>query len=120
MRPFNIEEAKKGKPVVTRKGVPVKIIYWDKKGRYPLVALVGEEENLKGYTLEGNYYPEGESLLDLFMGTEKKEGWINLYESHSSVGRNDDGCIYSTEEEAIEHVYKRARYVKTIKIEWEE
>lgn len=36
MKPFNLEEAKAGKQVVTKSGRPVRIICWDVKDRmYP-------------------------------------------------------------------------------------
>lgn len=35
-KPFNLEAAKNGAAVVTRKGFPVRIICFDKKGEYLL------------------------------------------------------------------------------------
>lgn len=38
MKPFNIEEAKKGKPVCTRDGHSVRIITIDDNKKYPITA----------------------------------------------------------------------------------
>lgn len=47
LKPFDLEAAKAGKPVCTRDGRKARIICWDKKGNYPIVALIQENENLK-------------------------------------------------------------------------
>lgn len=76
MKPFNLEEAKAGKPVCTRDGKPARIVCYDKKNSiYPLVALVFNEnqEVTLHYTENGAYYNNEETLSDLMMAGEKKE-----------------------------------------------
>lgn len=72
MRNFVLSEAKAGKPVVTANGNPARIICFDYKGAYPLVALVSEDyqEVLHTYTEEGRYYLAGGSINDLMMKDE--------------------------------------------------
>ena len=123
MKPFSLEEylANPSRKVVTKNGRSVKIICTDRKhSRYPIVALVKsrftENESIVCYTKEGKLYDDVLMDVDLVFVSEKKGGWINVYEE----GTNGylDGCICSTEEEA-----KRIRgcgYITTIKIEWEE
>lgn len=41
MKKFDLELAKQGHPVQTRNGRPVRIICWDRKSEYPIVALIG-------------------------------------------------------------------------------
>lgn len=126
MKPFNLEEAKKGCPVCTRDGRKARIICWDAKvqfGLYPIVALVESDRSNEPfcYTLEGLHCQDSkESDLDLMMTGEKKEGWVNIYR-----GRSDNrgcGCIYQTKEEAIKasNYEVSPNYVTTAKIEWEE
>jgi len=55
MKPFNLEEAKSGNPVCTRLGRDARIIFFDKKGSYPIVALIDYEyiEEVIVYDLNG-------------------------------------------------------------------
>lgn len=73
MKPFNLEEVKAGKPVCTRDGRKARIVCWDKKSEFPIIALVEEDEMERciNYTKEGYYNPDGaESKNDLFMDSE--------------------------------------------------
>lgn len=73
LKPFNLEQAKAGKPVCTRNGQEVRIICFDAKLKnYPIVALVKEkgstQEYLHTYTNEGRiYYKNPTHSLDLVM-----------------------------------------------------
>ena len=121
MKPFNLKEYIKNpnKKVITRNGRPVKIVYTDKKGMYPVVALIeynNTYENVFAFTTDGRYSFVETDEKDLFFAPEKHEGWVNVYEE--GTNRYLDGCICVTKEEA-----KRIRgygYITTIKIEWEE
>ena len=118
MKPFDIELAKQGKPVCTRDGRPVRILCYDfiTPENNPIVALVKLNEKQEGivcYTGNGKNYPNGECSLDLMMATEKKEGWINIYEGGIV------SSIYATEKIALFNKIED-RYITTIKIEWEE
>ena len=113
LKPFDIQKAREGKPVCTRDGHKARIICFDKKGAYPIVALVNdynEEEYIKNYDEFGKKIIGRETGDDLMMLPEKKEGWINVYKER----------IYSTKEEAIEATYDGVTYIDTIKISWEE
>lgn len=117
MKPFNIEQAKAGKPVCTREGRDARILWFDKKDEFPIVALVGGCDVLT-YKDNGLYYECTPHPYDLFMKTEDSEGWINIYrtEVETYVSSN----IYRTEEEAIREGKTSERYVATCKITWEE
>jgi hypothetical protein len=131
MKPFNLEEAKAGKPVCTRNGREVRILCFDYKedARHPrpIVAILKyrdcEKEELMTYTKEGKSLPsyEEEHSTDLMMVSEKKDGWINIYKVGSMF---NGGGIYSSKEEAIEKsdssIVSANTYITTIKIEWEE
>lgn len=84
-KPFNLEEAKAGRPVCTRNGQEVRIICFNAKSEnYPIVALVKEgystQEYLRAYTNEGKVCRNGlMHTLDLVMPLKKKTGWINIY-----------------------------------------
>ena len=118
LKPFDLEAAKKGKPVCTRDGRKARIICFYvnityKNVKYPIVAAIeneGGEEAICTYNEKGEVLTEHEYEEDLMMLPEKKEGWINVYKER----------IYSTKEEAVENKYDGCTYIDTIKVEWEE
>ena len=124
LKPFDIQKAREGKPVCTRDGRKARIICFDAKGTYPIIALVPDpdiegEEIPFCYTNDGFYNnPNYESNHDLMMLPEKKEGWVNIY--------NDGGTyyskyIYKTEKEATGQADTISpNHVATVKIEWYE
>ena len=121
MKPFDIELAKQGYPVCTRDGRPARIICFDRKSKkYPVLALVEKESiELPCCYSEKGKYDNVESIYDLFMSPEKKEGWINIY--NRLDGKVTGHCIYSSEEEARKNILgSKDVHLATIKIEWEE
>lgn len=124
LKPFNIDEARAGKPVYTRDGRKVRIVCFDYKGDsgvYPILALISAtnqrgvpDEIIAKYTEDGKYakYNSTENDEDLMMAADRKEGYVNIYKSVDT--------IFQTEEEAKSHKDDFSNYVKTIKIEMEE
>ena len=116
---FDIDLAKKIQAgeaqgrIVTRDGRKARIICFDKKGDYPIVALVNdynEEEYIKNYDKFGKKFIDGETTDDLMMLPEKKEGW--------AVIRRSD--IYENEGQAKEAMLNSHIAVMIKKITWEE
>ena len=118
MKPFDLEAAKAGKPVCTRDGRKARIICWDKKGLVPIVALIEYEnsEIFLAYYNNGRHKIRERSDNDLMMLLEKKEGWVNVYNSLGVITFSHNP--YDTKEEAMKD--KGKYYVDTVKIEWEE
>lgn len=117
LRPFDLQKAREGKPVCTRDGRKARIICFDAKGEHPIIALVtdGVQESPYNYTKEGYYYIEGvETMADLMMLPENKEGWVNVYK-----GGLLDTKSYPTKKEAFDKACPEG-YVDTIKINWSE
>ena len=118
MKQFNLELAKQGKPVCTRDGRDVEILKWDiKNSTYPIISLINNEEVLfateKGKSVCDNI----QSCSDLFMKSEKKEGWVNLYETKKGVKAGN--TIFDSRNEAV-RIGSSNNYLATVKIEWEE
>lgn len=122
LKPFNIDEARAGKPVYTRDGRKVRIVCFDMENDvYPILALISTN-NQRGvpYEIMGNYTKDGKIVKDsaiehngdLMMVADKKEGYVNIYKSVNT--------IFQTEEEAKSHKDDFSNYVKTVKIEMEE
>lgn len=122
MKPFNIKEAKEGKPVCTRDGKPVRILCLDKihPGEKSIIALVKIDsitERVCSYSSDGTCFDlDGE---DIFMVGEINEGYVNLYKEH---GKNYvfTSPVYKTLDEAIRASDTSDIFLGTSKIQWEE
>lgn len=122
MKQFNLDEYLKNpnRKVVTRDSRNVRIVCTDRMDDdYPVVALVRGEvsEELLSYTEDGALWKNQDDDSDLFFAPEKKEGWINLYNSYEgTVGRR----VYRSEKEAKSEIDQDKLYISTVKVEWEE
>lgn len=122
MKPFNLELAKQGHPVCTRDGRKVRIICFNRQGReMPVIFLLKEVhcdvENVYACTIDGFHYPnKAYSAIDLVMCPLERTGYINIYDNNRVCKQ-----IFETEEKAkIAANSTPDKYIKTIKIEWEE
>ena len=82
MKPFDLEAAKAGAPMVTRDGRPAKFIAHVEEAHpnQRLLVLIGEHV-CKNFEDGGYMPPDNESDYDLFMAPVKRTVWVNLYES---------------------------------------
>lgn len=111
LKPFNLEAAKAGKPVCTRDGRKARIICFDRKTNYPIIALIEDEngkESIENYFSNGRTLIKAECCVDLMMLPEKRSGWINI---------KKDGGIFKSREEAERNCSDN--YV-VVEVEWEE
>ena len=126
MKQFNLKEylENPSRKVVTRNGLPVRIICTDAKDTFPIIGLV------KGYcgTEYANRFKENgehtdnyshiKSPFDLFFAPVKKEGWVNLY--YNVCGTvSTDTTVFPTKEFA-QASRKYQHYIDTVPVEWEE
>lgn len=112
MKPFNLKEAKAGKPVCTRDGRKARIICFDLNNKnFPIVAIINcdTEENAYQYDIDG-ICDEHDNNLNLMMSPEKKEGWIIIHKE----------AIY--DKETAEKIARETtdNVIRIQKIEWEE
>ena len=123
MKPFNLERAKAGDPVITRDGRKARFLYHANINRQTsehLIFLIICDENHEWssmFDIDGHIYRESEdSDLDLHMATITKTRW----------GIIDQGCLMfvCTFETKADAEIKVASYApdnfKVAKIEWEE
>lgn len=101
MKPFNLEEAKAGKAVVTRDGREVRFIAHvpEANESQQVIVLVANSSNIAMSHEDGRIWGSFESELDLFMAPEKVSGWMNLY--RDNMGGITGGAIYPAKEEAM-------------------
>ena len=125
MKQFSLEEylENSDRKVVTRKGLPVRIICTDRKQKCPIIALIKERndtETICTYNTQGKFRTDNEcSNLDLMFAPIKKEGWVNVFESTKGY-KYCYKSIFPSEKEArcAGETYKT--YIATVKVEWEE
>ena len=118
MKPFNLKDAKLGKPVFTRDGRPVEIITFNSSlDTYPIwVCVRGDVDEVYSCTADGKHIPYQESERDLFIEPTKGGGWINI-ESYGETLKEIEG-IYPTKESA--ESASSPYTIATIYIDWEE
>ena len=122
MKPFDLEQAKAGAPVITRDGRNARILSFDLCNRYyPMVAAFTDsdgDEWVNVHTNEGKCLMDKDSPNDLFMAPVKREGWVNLYPPTMSSGVLARATsVYATKGQA--EVNASPTRIACIRIEWE-
>lgn len=122
LKPFDLEAAKAGAPVVTRNGCQARIICTDLRcGKCPIVAAVmsHDEESVEIYSVNGELYCKARNGndLDLFMAPIKRKGWVNLRRICDDVY---GAKVYETKEKAESVGLTYGDYVATVPVEWKE
>lgn len=81
-KPFNLQEALEGKPVVTRDGRKVKIAGYNPDAVGISLKILGWIDNVHfGWTENARcLYPTSDANKDLFMACETKDVWVSVYE----------------------------------------
>lgn len=122
MKPFNLEEAKAGKPVCTKDGQDVRLICFDAIVGIKTL-IVGLIKDKSGSEFVCFYNNDGsaasnQKTYDLIMKPIHRVGYINIYKDNNEIGAAP-GNIYNSYSDAKNGV-ARKNYITTIKIEWEE
>ena len=123
MKPFDLEKAKAGEPVIQRCGRPARIVDFALKNEDYLLAVVFTDEHNKEqvteFTVEGKFYVHtNEDYRDLMMAPVKKTGWLNVYPSNVPFPVGVCSHIYPSQAAADEEAGKHRK--ACIHIEWEE
>ena len=102
LKPFNLERALAGDPVVTRNGRPVTQIHNFSVADDPYSLRGVVDETIKARTpIMGKAWLTGaESAMDLFMAPKTRTVWVNLYPSECSLISGD--YVYHESEEAAD------------------
>ena len=126
MRKFNLEEAKAGKPICTKNGLPVRIICWNKKtdNNMPIIGLVKEYNNeyAKYYTLNGEC---SNDIYDLYMAPTKHKAYVAVVESKSILGLTNSKKLIIGPFDSKEHAKNAVlnpndKFISVGKVIWEE
>jgi len=131
MKPFSKMEAiGLKKPVVTRGGKPVAIIGEAQADiDQPIIGLIQDSDEVDTWSSDGKYFTHhnaGDSVNDLRMASEKKEGWVAFGAVAKYSGRHGlvgfSTHLFNTKLEA-ESSFTSANGIApagTQKISWEE
>lgn len=113
MKPFDLEKALAGEPVVTRQGQPVTQVCMFNNTRASCPVFGACNGLIRWWNTSGQVAYDEEHADDLFMAGNKKEGWVNIYPDQK-LG----DMIYPTETQA--DGAKGQERIACVKIEWEE
>ena len=119
-KPFDLSRAKLGEPVITRDGRKARIVCFDKKGTYPLVALVemGDYENTFSFKNDGCFAAEANNESDLFMAPVKRTVWVNVYKVEQAFTTGQ--IVYSNKQTAEQTADEGDNYLGAYPIEIED
>lgn len=119
IKPFNLEEARKGKPVCTRDGRKARIICFDRKydkfhKDSNIVALIteGEDEYVRFFNRDGKC--EDNRKCDLMM-VLKEEVWVNVYKDPKTGYYKTGTGTFESEKVARENNNEEDNYITSIK-----
>lgn len=107
-KPFDLEEAKAGAKLVTRGGRQARIVSYDAKGNYPVIALISEYDGEVplSYTICGRYSKFGQSQEDLFIVEEK---WrANVGECYYAITSSFEICSYVEKNDPLDISHRNA------------
>lgn len=95
MKPFNLQDAINGKPVITRAGDSLTFGAYIPQAKGYKLFMIDPDGDVNRYNENGRYRGNvTESEMDLFMVPTKRTVWINLY------GRQLDSVCHPTKEDA--------------------
>ena len=115
MKPFNLEEALDGKPVVTRDGRKVTHITKMPNNNF-IVGIIEGVPQIPQWAVNGNFLNDHYTHpCDLFMFIEKKSVWVNIYEDLYD-NTFALGLQHLSLEKAKLNISNDKTYIKTIEI----
>ncbi|WP_257755159.1 hypothetical protein [Burkholderia glumae] len=100
LKPFDLEAAKRGEPLVTRDGRKVTEFHHFETLVYRDCCCAIVDGFRRWINADGRYYIEGESNHDLFMAPRKVTRWVNLYNAPTVHHLARCAYHYPTEEDA--------------------
>ena len=112
MKPFDLERAKAGDPIVTRDGRNARFIaYIPEAGESYRVVVLIEGKETPCLLDENGRRQYTHDNAQLFMAPTKRDGWVNVYPMYSAI-------LYQSKEMA--DINAGASRLACCRIEWEE
>ena len=101
MKPFDLERALKGEPVITREGRKVSELHYfetcDDPGECVVTIIDGE---MLLYYKDGNYFDDKTTEDDLFMAPRKVTKWAQIVKIKADVAISLNRTLFDSKEEA--------------------
>lgn len=118
MKPFDLEAAKRGEPLITRDGRPAKFLahFPQNDSDYRVLALLDHRHRVYSYCEDGLYAGGATGPDDLFMAPRKVVKWGRVRLFDGERWGMDTSRLYDTHDEA--HV--NSDCCRTIRMEFEE
>ena len=118
MKPFNLEAALAGAPVVTRYGFKVTQLHEFSTVLTPsLFGVIGENKCVSSWCSNGKSV---DPHFDLFMAPVKKKGWLNIYKIQNAIPACIASATFVYADEATAKRNADKTILATVPIEWEE
>lgn len=120
MKPFNLDLALAGEPVITRNKNEVTqlhkfdVLDLDAQELYAVI----DDQQIESFYLNGQWREKGESGYDLFMAEKEISIYINIWQQLHSNG-NYLPTLHTREDQAdleIENNFRQLKHIKKIKI----
>lgn len=118
MKPFDLEAAKAGDPVVTRDGRTARFV-----GHVPecdavsrVLAYIEGRNTVTGFMESGAFLSDGECPEDLFMAPKTRAYWVNMYQEDDSLFGRIAAYKHDSEQQAIEQANKALRTRKAFAV----
>ncbi len=103
MKPFDLEAAKRGEPIVTRDGRSVVFVAHDPSftETHRVIVRVEGTGSPRCYAESGEYYKNYSDDLDLFMVPRKRTAYVNVYGVRHASRAAQHSCAFDSEADAI-------------------
>lgn len=119
MKPFDLEKALAGAPVIHRNGSPVKEFFYSTTSinDQPIISVSGGF--MRSHNKDGRYYVgDHDCEYDLFMDSEKGEGWVIV--DKDTPAELMTSKIFTSQENAMEYVRNNSTDFVAVRIAWGE
>lgn len=122
LKPFNLERALAGDPVVTKNGRKItELRFFSTKNEHPVAGFIDGSNQLQQWTVQGQRYGKySESDFDLFMAPIEKSGWIKIFTQQVGAIKATTSCIYDNEADALNFSSPGAPTGLVVQIKWTE
>lgn len=119
MKPFNLEEARKGHPIQTRNGRAAQFITSLPTGEYRVLVTI--EDKSRFATIIGRMNTDGiDHEHDLFMVDRDRKVWVNVYKAPHAPCGVTLGIPFPEESQALEHAELGSAVLATVPIAFTE
>lgn len=128
LKPFNLERALAGDPVITRGGKKVlELHFFSTPNTCPIAGFIDGSITLQRWTIDGYEYEDAtgilanESIFDLFMAPIEKSGFIKIFSTkNNEIIKAATSCIYDNEADALNFSSDGAPTGIVVPIKWVE